>query len=107
MSLILLYSLTLLAAVLVSELARRTILSTAVLFLAVGVMASATGVLHVEAHDSAVQNLAQLALIAVLFTDGLKLEARELFTMWRLTGRALLLGLPLTVGGIALLAAGV
>ena len=107
MSVLLLYSLTLLVAVLLSDLARRTVLSTTVLFLAVGMAASATGVLHDEAHDRTVQNLAELALISVLFTDGLKVRGSELLEAWRLPARALLLGLPMTVVGIALLAAGV
>jgi sodium/hydrogen antiporter len=104
MSVLLYFSLMLLAAALLSELARRTILSTAVLFLAAGIVASAMGILHFEQHESSMQEIAQLVLISVLFTDGLKVEASEVLRTWRLSARALLVGLPLTVAGIALCA---
>jgi NhaP-type Na+/H+ or K+/H+ antiporter len=103
MDVLLLYSLTLLAAVLLSDLARRSVLSTAVLFLGVGIAASATGVLHTQGDNSTVRDLAKLALVSVLFTDGLKVGAREVLAAWRLPARALLMGLPLTVIGFAIL----
>jgi NhaP-type Na+/H+ or K+/H+ antiporter len=103
MGVLLLFSLTLLVAVLLSELAQRTVVSTAALFLAVGIAASATGLLHLQADDSTVRDLAELALVSVLFTDGMKVGAREVLAAWRLPGRALLVGLPLTVMGIAII----
>lgn len=106
MTLLLAYSVALLAAVLVSALAHRTVLSTAVLFLAVGFVLGdeVTGVLTLDPSDEIVSTLATLALFAVLFTDGMRVGWRDLTTAWRLPGRALGWGLPLTLLVTALLA---
>ena len=48
--------------------------------------------------------IAELALFSVLYTDGMRAPVRDLVSAWRLPGRALLLGLPLTLLGTALLA---
>ncbi len=82
---------SLLAAVLVSALAHRTILSTAVLFLVMGFVLGpeTTGVLDVRAESSIVATLAELALFAVLFTDGMRVGWADLRSAWRLPGRAL------------------
>ena len=45
-----------------------------------------------------------MALFSVLFTDGMRVGLKDLASAWRLPGRALLLGLPLTLVGTALLA---
>jgi NhaP-type Na+/H+ or K+/H+ antiporter len=105
-SLLLLFSITLLLAVLLSERAERTLLSTSVLFLLTGALAGrqSLGLVHVEAHDPIVSTLAELALFSVLFTDSMKLGIRDLIQGWRLPGRALFIGFPLTLAGTALLA---
>ena len=54
--------------------------------------------------DAVVAVLAELALFSVLFTDGMRVGVKDLASAWRLPGRALLLGLPLTLAGTALLA---
>src|ERR687889_856320 len=97
--LLLTYALVLLLAVLVSALAKRTILSTAVLFLAAGFVLGpdVTGVLDVRADTPLVGTLAELALFAVLFTDGMRVGWADLRSAWRLPGRALGWGLPLTL----------
>ncbi|HEU4422570.1 MAG TPA: cation:proton antiporter [Pilimelia sp.] len=97
--LLLTFALLLLIAVLVSSLAHRTILSTAVLFLIGGVAlgADTSGVLDLHAGSPIVATLAELALFAVLFTDGMRVGWADLRTAWRLPGRALGLGLPLTL----------
>ncbi|HEX4147942.1 MAG TPA: cation:proton antiporter [Pirellulales bacterium] len=105
MSVLLLYSLTLLAAVLLSGLAQRSMLSTAVLFLVAGIGAAICGALDIRASDPSVAILAELALISVLFTDGMKTGASDLLRAWSLPGRALLLGMPLAVLGNGLAAA--
>ncbi|PZG19767.1 cation:proton antiporter [Nonomuraea aridisoli] len=89
----------LLLAVLVSSLANRTILSTAALFLVAGFVLGdgALGVLSVRPGDELVGTLAELALFAVLFTDGMRVGWADLRTAWRLPGRALGWGLPLTL----------
>ncbi|WP_427007751.1 cation:proton antiporter [Pseudarthrobacter sp. H2] len=92
------FAVLLLLGVLISERASRTVLSTAVLFLAGGFVVG-RGVLDIvpmESDDPAVGVLAQLALFSVLFTDGMKVGLSDLRSAWRLPGRALLFGLPLT-----------
>jgi len=89
----------LLLAVLVSALAKRTILSTAVLFLVAGFVLGqgVTDVIRVDADTPIVGQLAELALFAVLFTDGMRVGWNDLRSAWRLPGRALGWGLPLTL----------
>ncbi len=96
--LVLTYAVTLAVAVLVSERARRTVLSTAVLFLLVGI---GFGVWVRPAGDGIVRVLANLALVTVLFTDAMRMSLPRLREAWRLPGRALLLGFPLTLVGTA------
>lgn len=105
MTLLLIFAATLFVAALLSGLARRTVLSTAVLFLVVGFVlgSPALGVLDVRPDDRLVEVLAELALFSVLFTDGMRAGIHDLRDVWRLPGRALLLGMPLTLGLIALL----
>ncbi|HET6728575.1 MAG TPA: cation:proton antiporter [Jiangellaceae bacterium] len=97
--LLLAFAATLLTAVLVSALAKRTILSTAVLFLVVGFALGpdTLGVLEVRADSDIVVVLSELALFAVLFTDGMRVGWADLRSAWRLPGRALGWGLPLTL----------
>lgn len=104
--LLLSFAAVLLAAVLVSALAHRTILSTAALFLVAGFLLGeeTTGVLHLRADSPIVAQLAELALFAVLFTDGMRVGWADLRTAWRLPGRALGWGLPLTLLVTAVLA---
>jgi NhaP-type Na+/H+ or K+/H+ antiporter len=97
--LLLAFACVLLLAVLVSALAGRTILSTAVLFLAAGFLLGpgVTDVLDVHPDSAIVGTLAELALFAVLFTDGMRVGWADLRSAWRLPGRALGWGLPLTL----------
>lgn len=106
MAIVLIFSITLAVAVLVSQLTQRTVLSTAVLFLGVGFLAGPKmlGLTTLSAHQPAVHILASLALFSVLFTDGMEAGLNELRGAWRLPGRALLFGMPLTFVGISLLA---
>jgi sodium/hydrogen antiporter len=103
---VLVYALSLVLAVLVSRLAQRTVLSTAVLFLASGFLVGdgALGLLVLEPADPVVSTLVEIALFAVLFTDGMQAGLRDIASAWRLPGRALLLGLPLTLLAVAALA---
>jgi NhaP-type Na+/H+ or K+/H+ antiporter len=97
--LLLAFAAVLLVAVLVSALAHRTILSTAVVFLVAGFVLGpeTTGVLDLDAGSPIVATLAELALFAVLFTDGMRVGWADLRSAWRLPGRALGWGLPLTL----------
>jgi len=98
-ALLLCFAALLLVAVLVSERAHRTVLSTAVLFLLGGFFLGPgmLDVIAVTPDDPVVGGLAELALFSVLFTDGMRVGLRDLRSAWRLPGRALLLGLPLTL----------
>ncbi|MBO4269439.1 cation:proton antiporter [Microbispora triticiradicis] len=89
----------LLLAVLLSSLANRTILSTAALFLVAGFVLGdgVLGVMPIAPDDEIVGMLAELALFAVLFTDGMRVGWTELREAWKLPGRALGWGLPLTL----------
>ena len=104
--LLLCFAAVLLLAVLISSLAGRTILSTAVLFLVAGFVLGpeTTGVLDLRPDSPVVSTLAELALFAVLFTDGMRVGWTDLRSAWRLPGRALGWGLPLTLTVTALAA---
>ncbi len=106
MELLLAFAVLLFAGVLLSGLAHRTILSTAVLFLLAGLLLGegATGVLDLQPNDEIVVSLAELALFSVLYTDGMRVGLQDLRSAWRLPGRALILGMPLTFGITAVLA---
>ncbi len=101
---ILLYAITLLVGVLISDLAQRSVLSTAVLFLAAGIGAGAMGWMVPDPANGVVAAVAQLALLSTLFSDGLRLGYKQLADAWYLPMRALVIGLPLTLLAIAFLA---
>jgi NhaP-type Na+/H+ or K+/H+ antiporter len=61
-------------------------------------------VLDVRPDAPIVGTLAELALFAVLFTDGMRVGWADLRSAWRLPGRALGWGLPLTLVATALAA---
>ncbi|TQN43080.1 sodium/proton antiporter (CPA1 family) [Blastococcus colisei] len=106
MELLLVFAVLLFVAVLISGLAHRTILSTAVLFLVAGFVLGdgVTGVLALGPDDEIVVGLAELALFSVLYTDGMRVGFSDLRSAWRLPGRALVLGMPLTFAVTAVLA---
>ncbi len=97
--LVLCFGVLLIVGVLISELAHRTVISTAVLFLLGGFLLGpgVLDVLHIDAGDQGVSVLAELALFTVLYSDGMKVGLGDLRRAWHLPGRALLLGLPLTL----------
>jgi NhaP-type Na+/H+ or K+/H+ antiporter len=105
-ALLLSFAVLLLAGVLISERASRTVLSTAVMFLLAGFALGqgVLGVVSIESGDPVVAMLAELALFSVLFTDGMRVGLGQLRSTWSLPGRALLLGLPLTFAITAVLA---
>ena len=99
MVLVLTFGVVLLVTVALSGLAARTVLSTALVFLVAGMLVGpgALGLIDVSRQDPAVSAVADLALFTVLFVDGGRLPLRQLRTGWRLSGRALGLGMPLTM----------
>lgn len=106
MGLLLAFAVVLFVGVLLSGLAHRTIVSTAVLFLLAGLVLGdgVTGILDLQPDDDIVVGLAELALFSVLYTDGMHVGVRDLRSAWRLPGRALILGMPLTFAITAALA---
>ena len=103
LALVLAFGVVLLVSVSLSGVAARTVLSTALLFLGAGVLLG-SGVLGIDGihpHGKTVELLADLALFTVLFTDGQRANWHALQSNWRLSGRALVLAMPLTMVGIA------
>ncbi len=95
MTLLAVFSACLAVAVLLSGLAHRTVLSTAVLFLACGIGLGSAGFGHLGTHSAGV--VARIALFAVLFADGLRTPLASLRQDWHPPLRALLIGLPLAL----------
>lgn len=93
------FALMLLVGSLLSGVAERSILSVSVLFLAAGFVCgdAVLGLVHVRPEQPVVAELARMALFAVLFSEGMLLDRRTLGACWKLPGRALVLGLPITL----------
>ena len=104
MALVLAFGVMLLISVSLSGLAARTVLSTALLFLVAGAVLGpgGLGLVQISAEDGIVAVLADIALFTVLFTDGQRASVPALREGWRLSGRALGLGMPLAMIGIAI-----
>jgi Kef-type K+ transport system membrane component KefB len=83
-ALLLAFSACLLAAVLVSARAHRTVLSTAVLFWLGGVALSAANLVSLSPEDDVVTSVAEVALFGVLFSDGMRSGVRDLASAWHL-----------------------
>ena len=88
---------------LLSGIARETLLSLTTMFVLVGFVLGAGGldVLHFDAHSAFVDDLAIVALIVILFRDGLEVEGEMLTEHWHLPFRKLVLAMPLTAGIVA------
>jgi len=88
---------------LISGLVRRSFLSLTALFVLCGFALGDGGleVLELDAGGGFVQALAVVALIVILFRDGLEVEAEMLQTEWRLPLRKLVLAMPITAAIVA------
>lgn len=106
MVLVLTFGVVLLVTVALSGLAARSVLSTALVFLVGGALVGpgALGLIEVSPEGPVVRTLADLALFTVLFVDGTRLPLRQLRAGWRLSGRALGLGMPLALVLVAVAA---
>ena len=106
MVLVLTFGVVLLVTVALSGLAARSVLSTALVFLVAGALVGPgfLGLIEVSPEGPLVSRLADLALFTVLFVDGGRLSLRELRAGWRLSGRALGLGMPLALVLVAVAA---
>jgi NhaP-type Na+/H+ or K+/H+ antiporter len=96
----------LVAGALLSGLAHRSFLSLTALFVVAGFVLGrgGFGVLELDARGGFVHDLAIVALVVILFRDGLEVEAEMLQTAWRLPLRSLLIAMPLTAVVVTLAA---
>ncbi|MGI8633257.1 MAG: cation:proton antiporter [Solirubrobacterales bacterium] len=94
------------AGALIAGLARRTFVSLTALFVVAGVVLGDVGLgfLEFDPESTFVEELAILALVLILFADGLKVDEEMLRGAWRLPARKLLIAMPIT-GGLAAVAA--
>ncbi len=90
---------------LLSGMARRSMLSLAALFVLAGFLLGqgATGVLDFKARSGLVTDLATVALIVILFRDGLEVDGELLQRHWQLPVRKLVVAMPITTILVALL----
>jgi NhaP-type Na+/H+ or K+/H+ antiporter len=88
---------------LISGIARRSMLSLAAVFVLAGFLlgGGATGVLHFDGRSAFVADLANVALIVILFRDGLEVEGEMLQRHWHLPLRKIVLAMPLTAAIVA------
>ena len=96
----------LMAGALLSGLARRSFLSLTALFVLCGFALGEGGleVLEFDPGDGFVQALAIVALVVILFRDGLAVESEMLQAEWRLPLRKLVLAMPITAVIVAVAA---
>ena len=103
---LLVFGAVLMGGALLSGLAHRSFLSLTALFVLTGFLLGegATGVLHVDPGSGFVAVLATVALVVILFRDGLEVEAEMLQREWRLPLRKLVVAMPITAGIVAVTA---
>src|SRR6188472_2517281 len=96
--------LVLVGGALLSGLAHRSLLSLTALFVLVGFALGQGGldVLDIDPRSTFVADLALVALIVILFRDGLEVEAEMLQRAWHLPLRKLVVGMPITALVVAL-----
>jgi sodium/hydrogen antiporter len=92
---------------LVSGIAHRSFVSLTALFVLAGVVLGTGGldVLRFEATGGFVSVLAVVALVVILFRDGLEVEGEMLRREWHLPLRKLVLAMPITAAIVAVAAA--
>jgi sodium/hydrogen antiporter len=93
---------------LVAGVARRSFLSLTAVFVVAGFVLGEGGleVLQFDPRSGFVETLAVVALILILFRDGLEVEAEMLQKAWHVPFRKLALGMPITAGLVACAAKG-
>jgi len=86
-----------------SGLARRSFVSLTAVFVLAGFVLGdgATGALHLDARSPFIAELATVALIVILFRDGLEVDGELLQSHWHLPFRKLVLAMPLTAAIVA------
>jgi sodium/hydrogen antiporter len=100
--------LALVLGALISGVAHRSFLSLTAVFVLAGFALGDGGaeVLSFDPTGELVGNIAILALIVILFRDGLEVESEMLQREWHLPFRNLVLAMPMTAGLVALAAKG-
>jgi sodium/hydrogen antiporter len=98
------FGVLLMAGALLSGLVRRSFLALAPIFVMAGFVLGQGGleVLDLAPHSDFVQGLAVVALVLILFRDGLEVEEEMLQEAWHLPLRKLVLAMPLTAVLVAL-----
>jgi NhaP-type Na+/H+ or K+/H+ antiporter len=96
----------LMGGALLSGLAHRSFLSLTALFVIVGFVLGDGGleVIDLDPESGFVVGLAEVALIVLLFRDGLEVESEMLQRAWRLPLRKLVIGMPITAAIVAVAA---
>ena len=91
---------------LLAGIAHRSFLSLTAVFVVAGFVLGPEGfgILHFHPRSGFVSSLATVALVVILFRDGLEVEAEMLQRAWRVPFRALVVAMPLTAVLIAVLA---
>lgn len=89
-----------------SGLTRRSFLAMTPLFLLAGFLLGegGLGVLDFSARSGFVTQLAEVALIVILFRDGLEVDGEMLQSSWRVPARKLVIAMPVTAAIVALAA---
>ena len=94
---ILVFAITLVFAVLQAGLFKRTVLSNSLLFILVGFLAGGVfGWTKMQPDHPIATTAIELALVSILFTDGMKIDLRLLPKVQHLPRQTLLLGMPMT-----------
>jgi NhaP-type Na+/H+ or K+/H+ antiporter len=103
---VLVFGALLMAGALASGLARRSFLALTPLYVLAGLALGAGGfdVLQFDARSGFVAELASVALIVILFRDGLEVEGEMLQHHWTWPARKLAVGMPITAAVVALAA---
>jgi len=96
----------LICGALISGVTKRSFLSLTALYVVAGIILGDSGleVLHFSPQDPFVEDLAVVALVLILFRDGLEVDAEMLQREWRAPLRKLVLAMPITAGIIAVAA---
>jgi NhaP-type Na+/H+ and K+/H+ antiporters len=87
-----------------SGVTRRSFLAMTPVFLLAGFVLGegGFGVLDFSARSGFVTQLAEVALIVILFRDGLEVDGELLQSEWRVPARKLVIAMPITAGVVAL-----
>jgi sodium/hydrogen antiporter len=97
------FGLLLMAGALVAGVARRSFLSLTAGFVVAGFLLGQGGLelIDIDPRSDFVQGLAVIALVLILFRDGLEVEEEMLQKAWHLPLRNLVLAMPITCGLVA------